>query len=126
MDITLSDLYGIIKYSSNCKRLVIRYCKINASEALDSGKDIPYQIKELSFYNSSYPQRLNWKKKKHKLVYILQAIKNSRLLDSVQKICLKNEDINFPSSLIEAQKIAKSSGLNEQLIVYKEWEPVMK
>ena len=104
MDITLSDLYGIIKYSSNCIRLVIRYCKINASEALDSGKDIPYQIKELSFYNSSYPQRLNWKKKKHKLVYILQAIKNSRLLDSIQRICLKNENMNFLSSLIEAQK----------------------
>ena len=113
MDITLSDLYGIIKYSSNCKRLVIRYCKIDTSEALDSGKYMPYQTKELSFYNSSYPQRSNWKKKKHELVNILQAIKNSRLLDSVQKICLKNEDINFPSSLIEAQKIAKSSGVNE-------------
>ena len=125
MDITLSDLYGIIKYSSNCKRLVIKYCKIEASEVLDSGKDIPDKIMELSFYNFSYPQRSNWKKKWHKLVNILQAIKNSRLLDSIQRICLKNEDMNFPSSLIKAQKIAKSSGVNEQLIVYKGWEPVM-
>ena len=74
------------KISSNCKRFVIRYCKIDASKALDSGKDIPYQINELSFYNFSYPQRSNWKNKKHKLVNILQAIKNSRLLDLVQRI----------------------------------------
>ena len=107
MNITLSDLCGITKYSSNCKRFVIRYCKIDASKALDSSKDISYQIKELSFYNSSYPQRSNWKKKKHKLVNILQAIKNFRLLDSVQRIFLKNEDMNYPSSLIEAKNSKK-------------------
>ena len=77
MDIKLFDLCGIIKYSSNCKRLVIKHCKIDASEVLDSGKDIPDKIRELSFYNFSYPQRSNRKKKKHELVYILQSLKTN-------------------------------------------------
>ena len=122
MHITSNDLTNIIKSSSRCNRLVIRFSRIDASQDLDFDIDTGYTTKELSFYNCDCDSRSNWDVKRNEVVKILEAINNCGLKHSLQKISLYNFN-GYPDSLDEAQKIAEDAGLAKNLIVFEQWEP---
>ena len=122
ISINSKDLSTIMKSSSKCKRLIIQYSKIDASETLDFNIDSEYNISELSFQYSGDYDRSNWKLKRNELVSILKAINNCGLKNSLQKISLYNWN-GYPSSLGEAQTVAADSSLDQSLIVFEKWNP---
>ena len=116
------DLSTIIKSSSQCITVVIRYCEIDASEELDFSIDTNYYISNLSFHNCGRNNRSNWQKNKDQLVKILKCINNWGLKDSLDRINLYN-DIGYPNTLEDAIQIAQEAQIDQDLIVHQIWKP---
>ena len=107
LELTASDLERIVKASSNSEKLVIKYCSVICSTALDFAIATKYKTKFMSFDNwtgFSSDTKFDIMSNPTFFESIGEAIKNSGLKDSLQYVEIdgckleKTDDNNFSMS----------------------------
>ena len=88
LKLTASNLEQVVKASSNSERLVIRYCDVSCSVALDFTTINKYKTKFLSFYSWGYDSNRNsdFKSAPASFENIVEAMAKSGLKDSLQTL----------------------------------------
>ena len=105
INFTTEDLQTVIKAACNTERIVLRFCSIHCSSGLDFGSDLKYKTEFLSFHywgSTDYKERTtDWKAEPSSFSYIVDAIGNSGLRSSLQKVSIyENKTLN-PSKIQE-------------------------
>ena len=87
LKLTASNLEQVVKASSNSERLVIRYCHVSCSVALDFTTADKYNTKFLSFYNwgDTY-RKSDFKSDPASFENIVEAMAKSGLKNSLQTL----------------------------------------
>jgi hypothetical protein len=113
------ELEIIVKASSGCERLIIRYCKIEAEQEFDfSGPQ--YQTSYLGFSQCGHKYKNNWDTHNYRFENIVKGIKKSQLKDSLSKIDVHSTYIR--KSI--AQEILNQHGLNGITAIEEDPEPM--
>ena len=90
IDFSAEDLQTFVKAAHNAERIVFQFCWIHCSSGLDFGSDLNYKTKFLSFQTwgrTDYSQNTtDWKTDSSKFSLIVDAIGNSGLKASLQKL----------------------------------------
>ena len=112
-DFSTINLEQIIKTAHNSERLVFRFCCIHCSPDLDFGSTCDYNTKFLSFEcwgQTDYIVRMSeWKTDPSCFENIVDAIKNSGLKDSLQKVSI---GYNQTLSKEKVQELFNSKGMS--------------
>lgn len=124
LKVNSSELSTIIKSSSQCQSLTIRFSSIDMSEDLDFKIDLPYKMTTLSFYNSGLSGKSEWNDNSTTKVLFtkfFKAVSESGLGDSLLSI-------NFSGTgmpIANIQTIATEAGLKEGLIISLNHDPLI-
>ena len=90
IDFSADDLQTVVRAARNAERIVFYFCCIHCSPDLDFGKDLSYNTKLLSFQgwgSTSFIERTtDWKADPLCFSYIVDAIGNSGLRDSLEEL----------------------------------------
>ena len=92
IDFSAEDLQTVVRSARNAERIVFEYCCIHCSSGLNFGVDLSYKTKYLSFQfwgNTDYEERTtDWKAEPSSFSLILDAIGNSGLRASLEKLSI--------------------------------------
>ena len=88
----------IVQACKDIKILHFKFCEINSDYRIDFDETLDYKIKILNFSGTGASKRSDWKRHKHKLEHIVEAICACKLNQSLEKVgffyCLdKNNNI---------------------------------
>ena len=112
-DFSTINLEQIIKAAHNSERLVFRFCCIHCSTDLDFELICEYNTKFLSFecwgQTDNMVRTTDWKTDPSCFENIVDAIKNSDLKDSLQKVSI---DYNQTLSKEKVQELFNSKGMS--------------
>ena len=90
IDFSAEDLQTIVRAARNAERIVFHFCCIHCSSGLDFGANLSYNTKFLSFQSwgsTDYKVRkTDWKADPSKFSLIVDAISNSGLKASLEKL----------------------------------------
>ena len=96
IDFRAEDLQTVVRAARNAERIVFDCCCIHCSSGLDFGADLSYNTKFLSFQhwgNTYYEERTtDWKADPSKFSLIVDAIGNSGLKASLQKLSIGSNE----------------------------------
>ena len=113
-------LQKFIKASKNCERLVLRYCNIHCSKALDFTTASPYNIKYLSFFNCGKSGRKSdWISNPSMFENIIAAIAKCGLKDTLQTVEIGGCGLD----LSEVKEIFSTLGMPNISLIASEDEP---
>ena len=124
-DFSAKDLEQIIKAAHNSERLVFRFCCIHCSPNLDFGSTYNYNTKFLSFEcwgSTAYKERTtDWKTDPSCFENIVDAIKNSGLKDSLQKVSI---GLNQTLSKEKVQELFNNKGMSQITVTEEVQNPL--
>ena len=124
-DFSAKDLEQIIKAAHNSERLVFRSCCIHCSQDLDFASTCNYNTKFLSFEywgSTELKERTtDWKTDPSCFESIVDAIKNSGLKDSLQKVSIGN---NQTLSKGKVQELFNSKGMSHITVTEEDQIPL--
>ena len=111
IDFGAEDLQSIVRAGCNAERIVLNFCCIHCCPGLDFGADRRYITKFLSFQywgEMSYKERkTDWKTDPSKFSLIVDAIGNSGLKASLEKLNIAY-NITLPKSKVQEELNEKS------------------
>ena len=121
LKLTTSDLEQVFKASSNSERLVIRFCDVSCSTALDFVTTDKYNIKILSFCNWCGPKRKSdFESNPISFENIVEAIGKSGLKDSLQTLDIKGCWLDKTV----VQGLLSKHGMGAVIVVKTGWDPM--
>ena len=122
IDFSAEDLQTIVRAARNTERIVFNWCCIHCSSGLDFGYDLNYKTKFLSFQSwgsTDYKERTtDWKADPSKFSLIVDAIGNSGLRVSLEKLSI---GYNETLSVSRVQEELNAKGMSHISVVDK-WE----
>ena len=121
INFSVEDLQIIVRAAHNAERIVFCFCCIHCSLDLDFGADLSYNTKFLSFQgwgSAGWDEgATDWKVEPSSFSLIVDAIGNSGLRTSLQKL---NIVYNHSLSIFKVQEELNSKGMSH-ISVIEEW-----
>ena len=103
IDFRAKDLQTVVRSAHNAERIVFNFCDIHCSSGLDFGANLSYNTKFLSFQQWGSTGRkektTDWKTDSSKFSNIVDAIGNSGLRTSLEKLSIAGNPTLFKFKL---------------------------